>query len=221
MHDRLPLLPLPPHAALCRPALRKTPRHDILNKRYQIRGNGTGVPLMSVYGLPARRWEEDRSWFYGGATATTMQGTTTKPLSERHERERMNRVRTGLNCWNVDRSSAVKFGKPIGLEEDEAVKGAKEWYHGGINRASWHGSSFEQVLLNATLKPTPMGALTQLYAGSTVLEVGKVAGGYFILWARLAEQRPRFKNEELQERFKEWVDAELRVFEESDEGENA
>lgn len=22
--------------------------------------------LMSVYGLPARRWEEDRSWFYGG-----------------------------------------------------------------------------------------------------------------------------------------------------------
>lgn len=22
--------------------------------------------LMSAYGLPARRWEEDRSWFYGG-----------------------------------------------------------------------------------------------------------------------------------------------------------
>lgn len=22
--------------------------------------------LMSIYGLPARRWEEDRSWFYGG-----------------------------------------------------------------------------------------------------------------------------------------------------------
>ncbi|KIJ41907.1 hypothetical protein M422DRAFT_254920 [Sphaerobolus stellatus SS14] len=147
MHDLLPLLPLPPHAALRRPALRrpalrrpalrKTPRRDILNKRYQIRGNGACVPLMSVYGLPARRWEEDRSWFYGGATATTTQGTTTEPLSERHEMERMNRVRTGLNCWNVDRSSAVQCGKPIGLEEDEAVRGAKEWYHGGINRASW------------------------------------------------------------------------------------
>ncbi|KIJ39333.1 hypothetical protein M422DRAFT_257945 [Sphaerobolus stellatus SS14] len=62
-----------------------------------------------------------------------------------------------------------------------------------------------------------MGALTQLYAG-TMPEAGNVPGGYFIPWARLAEQQPRFKNEELQKRFKEWVDAELRAFTESSEG---
>lgn len=91
--------------------------------------------LMSTYCPPARRWEEDRSWFYSGLasriatdlnlSASFKSGST--PLSERHERERLNRVRTWLNCWNVDRSSGVQFGKPTGLLEDEAVRGAKEW----------------------------------------------------------------------------------------------
>ncbi|KIJ22679.1 hypothetical protein M422DRAFT_196896, partial [Sphaerobolus stellatus SS14] len=126
--------------------------------------------LMSVYGLPARRWEEDRSWFYGGlagriatdlnlnlAPSSTSGSTssTTKPLSERHERERMNRTRTWLNCWNVDRSSAVQFGKPTGLEEDETVRGAKAWYRSGINKASGdkydvHLVAFTELLMIMT-----------------------------------------------------------------------
>ncbi|KIJ22307.1 hypothetical protein M422DRAFT_197309, partial [Sphaerobolus stellatus SS14] len=115
--------------------------------------------LMASYGLPARRWEEDRSCFYGGlagriatdlnlnmtpTSASSSTKSTTKPLSERHERERMNRTRTWLNCWNVDRSSAVQFGKPTGLEEDETVRGAKTWYRSGINRASWAGNHDKQ-----------------------------------------------------------------------------
>ncbi|KAF8591626.1 hypothetical protein K439DRAFT_1610928 [Ramaria rubella] len=90
--------------------------------------------LMSVYGLPARRWEEDRSWFYGGLAsriATDLgldRASTTKPLSERHARELLNRTRTWLNCFNVDRSSSTQWGKPTGLREDAAVRGAKQWY---------------------------------------------------------------------------------------------
>jgi len=96
--------------------------------------------LMSVYGLPARRWEEDRAWFYSGlasrvATDFSLERSihpSTKPLSEKHERERLNRVRTFLNCWNVDRSSAVQFGRPVGLQDDgEGVLGAKTWYRSG------------------------------------------------------------------------------------------
>ncbi|KIJ23667.1 hypothetical protein M422DRAFT_39502 [Sphaerobolus stellatus SS14] len=80
-----------------------------------------------------------------------------------------------------------------------------------------HGSSFEQILSKALLKPTPMGALTQLYA-ATIPEAGNEPCGYFIPWARVSEQGSRFKNAELQKRFKEWVDVELRAFEESSEG---
>ncbi|KAF8508416.1 hypothetical protein BU17DRAFT_70815 [Hysterangium stoloniferum] len=73
--------------------------------------------LMSVYGLPARRWEEDRSWFYGGLASRF---PSTAPLSERHERERLNRARTCSTQW----------GKPTGIQEDEAIRGANAWYRG-------------------------------------------------------------------------------------------
>ncbi|KAF8515103.1 hypothetical protein BU17DRAFT_68054 [Hysterangium stoloniferum] len=82
--------------------------------------------LMSVYGLPAR-WEEDRSWFYGGLASRF---PSTAPLSERHERERLNRAWTWLNCFNFDRSSSTQWGNPTGIQEDEAIRGAKAWYRG-------------------------------------------------------------------------------------------
>ncbi|KIJ39342.1 hypothetical protein M422DRAFT_32788 [Sphaerobolus stellatus SS14] len=85
---------------------------------------------------------------------------------------------------------------------------------GGIrSELQRHGSSFEQVISKALLKPTPY----VLYAG-TMPEAGNEPGGYFIPWARVSEQKPRLKNVELQMRFKEWVDAELRAFEEASEG---
>ncbi|KAF8514669.1 hypothetical protein JB92DRAFT_2718976, partial [Gautieria morchelliformis] len=90
--------------------------------------------LLSVYGLPARRWEEDRSWFYGGLAsriATDLglhRASATRPLSERHERELLNRVRTWLNVYNVDRSSSTQWGKPTGVTEDAAIRSAKAWY---------------------------------------------------------------------------------------------
>ncbi|KAF8515112.1 hypothetical protein BU17DRAFT_68060 [Hysterangium stoloniferum] len=82
--------------------------------------------LMSVYGLPARRWEEDRSWSYGGLASRF---PSTAPLSERHERERLNRARTWLNCFDVDRSSSTQWG-PTGIHEDEVIRGAKAWHRG-------------------------------------------------------------------------------------------
>lgn len=54
--------------------------------------------------------------------------SSTKPLSERHERELLNRVRTWLNCFNVDRSSSTQWGKPTSLWEDETIRTAKAWY---------------------------------------------------------------------------------------------
>ncbi|KAL1755599.1 fungal-specific transcription factor domain-containing protein, partial [Schizophyllum commune] len=90
--------------------------------------------LMSIYAVPARRWEEDRSWLYTGLAiriATDLnlhQVSTAKPSSERHEREILNRTRVWLICFNLDRSTATQFGKPSTIKEDYIVQHAKDWY---------------------------------------------------------------------------------------------
>ncbi|KAH7322256.1 hypothetical protein B0J17DRAFT_684162 [Rhizoctonia solani] len=90
--------------------------------------------LMSVYPVPARRWEEDRTWLYLGLAirmATDLnlhlpwQG---KATGEAHEREILNRTRTWLICFNLDRSGATQFGRPPTIREDYIVRKSGDWY---------------------------------------------------------------------------------------------
>ncbi|CAE6480281.1 unnamed protein product [Rhizoctonia solani] len=90
--------------------------------------------LMSVYPVPARRWEEDRTWLYLGLAirmATDLnlhlpwQG---KAAGEAHEREILNRTRTWLICFNLDRSGATQFGRPPTIREDYIVRKSGDWY---------------------------------------------------------------------------------------------
>ena len=81
--------------------------------------------LMAVYAVPARRWEEDRSWLYTGlairlATDLNLHQPQhhVKPVSETHERELLNRTRVWMICFNLDRSTATQFGKPSTIKED-------------------------------------------------------------------------------------------------------
>lgn len=99
--------------------------------------------LMSIYAVPARRWEEDRSWLYTGLAiryspvylasyldrkltdlvriATDLnlhQVSTIKPTSETQEREILNKTRVWMICFNLDRSTATQFGKPSTIKED-------------------------------------------------------------------------------------------------------
>lgn len=96
--------------------------------------------IMSVYPLPARRWEEDRSWLYlrlgiGMATdlALHVPSATTKFVDERHEREILNRTRTWIICFNLDRSGATQFGKPPSIKEDTIIRHAVTWYKDSPN----------------------------------------------------------------------------------------
>ncbi|KAG2018650.1 priB protein, variant 3 [Coprinopsis cinerea AmutBmut pab1-1] len=90
--------------------------------------------LMSIYSVPARRWEEDRSWLYTGlairiATDLNLHHVPTiKPTSEKQEREILNKTRVWMICFNLDRSTATQFGKPSTIKEDFIVRNAKEWY---------------------------------------------------------------------------------------------
>ncbi|KAF8907042.1 hypothetical protein CPB84DRAFT_1878586 [Gymnopilus junonius] len=90
--------------------------------------------LMSIYAVPARRWEEDRSWLYTGLAiriATDLNlhlVSTTKPQNELQEREILNKTRVWMICFNLDRSTATQFGKPSTIKEDFIVRSAKDWY---------------------------------------------------------------------------------------------
>ena len=80
--------------------------------------------LMSLYGVPARRWEEDRNWLYTGLAiriATDLNlhvVSNVKPRTEKQEREMVNQTRAWLLCFNLDRSTAAQFGKPSTIRED-------------------------------------------------------------------------------------------------------
>ncbi|KAF8579154.1 hypothetical protein K439DRAFT_1360225 [Ramaria rubella] len=90
--------------------------------------------LMSIYSVPARRWEEDRSWLYLGLAiriATDLnlhQPTSTKITSEKHEREVLNRTRTWMICFNLDRSTSTQLGKPSTIKEDFIIRNSSDWY---------------------------------------------------------------------------------------------
>ncbi|KAF8530244.1 fungal-specific transcription factor domain-containing protein [Hysterangium stoloniferum] len=91
--------------------------------------------LMSVYSVPARRWEEDRSWLYLGLAiriATDLNlhqpGSSKPPTSEKQEREHLNRTRTWLICFNLDRSMSTQLGKPSTIKEDPIIRNSSDWY---------------------------------------------------------------------------------------------
>lgn len=109
--------------------------------------------LMSIYAVPARRWEEDRSWLYTGLAAryatyilpafTSMayyphfriatdlnlhQVSTMQPQTEQEEREMLNRTRVWMLCFNIDRSTATQFGKPSTIKEDYITRHSADWY---------------------------------------------------------------------------------------------
>ncbi|KAJ7140019.1 fungal-specific transcription factor domain-containing protein [Mycena crocata] len=93
--------------------------------------------LMSIYAVPARKWEEDRSWLYTGLAirlATDLnlhQVASTKGIkgNEKQERELLNRTRVWMICFNLDRSTATQFGKPSTIKEDYILRhGSEDWY---------------------------------------------------------------------------------------------
>ncbi|KAL6303631.1 hypothetical protein BKA93DRAFT_853541 [Sparassis latifolia] len=90
--------------------------------------------LLSTYGVPARRWEEDRSWLYIGlairiATDLNLQQVSTvQPKSDSHEREIINQTRLWMICFNLDRSMATQFGKPATIKENYTIRTSENWY---------------------------------------------------------------------------------------------
>lgn len=105
--------------------------------------------IMAVYPTPRKRWTEDRSWLLMGvAIRYTLQhqnflhfsdndirrmamelGLNQPPPPMCDERQRLNRVRTWLNCYCVDGSHAIQFGKmPMVRLDDFVARTSRDWY---------------------------------------------------------------------------------------------
>jgi hypothetical protein len=54
---------------------------------------------------------------------------TVKPLDEMHERELLNRTRVWLNCFNLDRSTGLQYGKaPVIPNTDFIANHSEGWW---------------------------------------------------------------------------------------------
>ncbi|KAI5122291.1 hypothetical protein M0805_002370 [Coniferiporia weirii] len=107
--------------------------------------------IQSVYQMPRKRFEDQRGWLTMGlAFSLAHELRLNEPPSTDHitdlystesmdskdgfaremvERERLNRIRTWLNCYCVDASHATQFGKPAMLDvEDYIARNCKDWY---------------------------------------------------------------------------------------------
>ena len=80
--------------------------------------------LLALYPVPAKKWEDDRSWLYLGLAiriATDLNlhvVSNVRPKTEKQEREMVNQTRVWILCFNLDRSTATQFGKPSTIKED-------------------------------------------------------------------------------------------------------
>lgn len=81
--------------------------------------------LLGGYTPPARKWEEDRYWFFTGIgfrlgiELNLNRPPSSPPITEREEREYLNRTRTWIICYIMDRCICVNLGKPFMIPEDE------------------------------------------------------------------------------------------------------
>jgi hypothetical protein len=63
--------------------------------------------------------------------------STNKILNEHHERELLNRTRTWLNLYNLDRSTSAQLGRPASIRPDPIIRSCKEQ---GKRQAWWKSS---------------------------------------------------------------------------------
>ncbi|EKM52424.1 uncharacterized protein PHACADRAFT_30944 [Phanerochaete carnosa HHB-10118-sp] len=86
--------------------------------------------LMAAYMPPAKRWDEDRQFFYSALAFRLAldlelhRVPETMPADERAQREALNRLRTHIICFIIDRCFCINLGKPFMIPEDELIRSA-------------------------------------------------------------------------------------------------
>ncbi|KAJ6630715.1 fungal-specific transcription factor domain-containing protein [Mycena sp. CBHHK59/15] len=89
--------------------------------------------LLGVYPVPKKKFVDDRSWLFMGVSirmAIELELNQPSSVSVYGERESLNRTRTWLNCYCVDGSHAIQFGKmPMLSLDDYVARTSRDWYN--------------------------------------------------------------------------------------------
>ena len=98
--------------------------------------------LLTLWNTPAERFEEDKTWLFSGvairmATDLNLHRKSVASLPGHHEpndpavvereREIINRERTWLVCFSIDRSISGQMGKPWTIREDWIIRNSRHW----------------------------------------------------------------------------------------------
>ncbi|KAJ3786797.1 fungal-specific transcription factor domain-containing protein [Lentinula aff. detonsa] len=108
--------------------------------------------LLGVYPSPKKKWAEDRSWLLMGVAirmALELELHLPPPY-DCDEREALNRTRTWLNCYCVDGSHAIQFGKmPMLRLDDYTARTSQNWYRSSSMNMPYdvHLVAYVQILL--------------------------------------------------------------------------
>lgn len=100
--------------------------------------------ITAVYPIPTKKWLEDRSWLLMGvAFRMALDLGLDRPVPlECSTRDRLNRERTWLNCFCVDSSHAIQYGKTPMLSHDNYL---------ARSSASWYASSPKNLPIDVHL----------------------------------------------------------------------
>ncbi|KAI9511830.1 hypothetical protein F5148DRAFT_1146554 [Russula earlei] len=95
--------------------------------------------LLSIYAVPARRWEEDRSWLYtGDVTGLAIQIATDLNPHILPPKKPTN------GAAGAGDHQPLQFGKPSTLKEDFIVRKSLEWYKSSPNNHPEWAERFER-----------------------------------------------------------------------------
>jgi len=117
--------------------------------------------------------------------------------------------------WTIELYAQSKLGNVILSNELARRYGSQGVISAAVNPGNlrtelWrHGPAIMNAVLGLFLYPPPMGALTQLWAGTT--DAGRELNGkYLIPWARVGEPNPLAKDEKLGAELWEWMEEQVR-----------
>ncbi|KDR81549.1 hypothetical protein GALMADRAFT_134980 [Galerina marginata CBS 339.88] len=112
--------------------------------------------IMAVYPMPKKKWIEDRSWLLMGVAIRMAieLGLNQPPPPSCDEREALNRTRTWLNCYCVDGSHAIQFGKmPMLPPDDYLARNSRHWYKSSALNTPFdvHLCAFVQMIIHMVI----------------------------------------------------------------------
>ncbi|KAF8499925.1 hypothetical protein JB92DRAFT_2743342 [Gautieria morchelliformis] len=159
--------------------------------------------LLSLWGCgPVERYEQDKTWILLGMgirmatdlnlhrkTATPPQHTSTDADHAR-AKEILNRERTWLLCYGLDRGISAQMGKPHSIKEDFIIRNANNWW-----RSAHCISSDSSLCAYVELQRIVSRSLDILYSGTSTASGLQTDCDYLLVTKAIETQINTWNNE--------------------------